>query len=230
MLFPDPSHLTAEDIFQLYTHFTPQCRKLVIAPLPEKYVHSTPDLQKYFVIANDTDWNDYIYSAKNLAELHGKKLAKKKNLISQFIRLYPDYHFTEITVADYDELIAFTHYWGQTQNIDNEYLLAEFSAIDIVLKNFDLFPCQGLKLYASGKLVAFSIWSPQTTDMATVHFEKSDAMIKGAAQYINNKIAQDIAQKYSFINREQDMGDMGLRQAKHSYQPTRMLPFYKLYI
>jgi len=59
--------------------------------------------------------------------------------------------------------------------------------------------------------------------MVTVHFEKFDRRFKGASQMINRETARLVRPRFAWINREQDMGDEGLRQAKRSYGPDRML-------
>ncbi|MBF0297913.1 MAG: hypothetical protein HQK51_04295, partial [Oligoflexia bacterium] len=42
------------------------------------------DFLKYFELIIDESFSDYVYDTKKLVELKGAKLAKKKNLISQF--------------------------------------------------------------------------------------------------------------------------------------------------
>ena len=229
LLFPTFNGLLAEDIYELFL----ECRKrhpnVQITAISQNNLKKLPDIEKYFTVHNDKDWNDYIYITQDLVNLPGKKLAKKKNLISQFHRLYPDNQTREITSSDSNEILDFCIKWRSFQTNSDEYMTAEAEAIKIIFNNWDMFPCEGLKLYANGILCSFTVWSPQTTDMATVHFEKSNPNYKGAAQVINNQIAKEILKKnFKYINREQDMGDVGIRQAKHSYQPYRMLPFYEL--
>ena len=228
LLFPIGEFVSAQDLHKMNNCCEKIHKNVEIMVVPEDYVTNTPDLNEYFHIYNDEDWNDYVYSVESLRNLSGKKLAKKKNLISQFKRLYPDYYLKEITGNDYDEILDFSYYWKEAQNRQDDYLDIEFEAIKLMLKNWDLLPSKGLKLYAENKLCAFAIYSPQTEEMVTVHFEKFDPNVKGAAQLINHETALRVEDSILFINREQDMGDPGIRQAKRSYQPLSMMPYYRL--
>jgi len=42
----------------------------------------------------------------------------------------------------------------------------------------------------------------------------------GMYQYVNQSFAAILPEKYERINREQDLGDAGLHQAKTSYRPA----------
>ena len=228
LLAPLGEKFTAGKLYQLNNCCKKIHKDVQIMVVSEEYISNSPNLNEYFSIKNDEDWNDYVYCTESLVNLSGKKLAKKKNLISQFKRLYPDYSMKDITNRDYDELMDFCYYWKKMHKDNDDYLDIEFEAIKTILNNWDRLPCQGLKLYVNEKLCAFSIYSQQTSEMATIHYEKYDPLIKGAGQVINHEAAKILIDKYKYINREQDMGIEGIRQAKRSYQPVRMVPFYRL--
>jgi len=235
-LFPIGEYFSTEDLFHLYNSFKIKYKEIEILGVFENYINSNPNLNDYFLIKNDENLNDYIYKTENLVKLPGKKLAKKKNLISQFMRLYPDFIIKPIEANDYYEILGFCNYWKKTHKAESENINIEFEAIKTILSHWDLFQCKGLKLYSNSKLstenfnalCAFSIYSRQTDDMATVHFEKFNSQIKGAGQVINQETAKLLINDFKFINREQDMGSTGIRQAKRSYQPERMLAYYRL--
>jgi len=228
LLTPSLEGVTAEELFAIYNVFKQKYPDVMITPMPEKYA-TMPDITKYFSVVNDLDWNDYVYTAESLVSLSGKVLSKKKNLVSQFIRAYPDYYVQPITENDCSEITTFCNMWATSHDLKDEYLEVEMQAISIIMQHWALFPAQGVKLYANGTLCAFAVWSPQNSEMASVHFEKCDVAFKGAGQMINWVTAKNIvATGYEFINREQDMGLQGIRQAKRSYNPVKMIGFLRV--
>ena len=59
--------------------------------------------------------------------------------------------------------------------------------------------------------------------MLVVHFEKGRPGYKGVYQAINQLFLADAGPGYTLVNREQDLGDDGLRQSKLSYNPVGFL-------
>jgi hypothetical protein len=77
--------------------------------------------------------------------------------------------------------------------------------------------------------VAFSIYEAISPTTVAVHFERALRSYKGLYQVINCETAKVIlSQGFEFINREEDLGDAGLRDAKMSYHPTEIIPAYEL--
>ena len=93
------------------------------------------------------------------------------------------------------------------------------------LASFPLFPlCMiGGLIRAEGKVVAFTLGERLTEDTFDVHFEKAYADVQGAYAMINREFVRRELSDYTYINREEDMGIPGLRQAKLSYQPDSLV-------
>ena len=112
-----------------------------------------------------------------------------------------------------------------------ESLQMEYAALKQALGIIDRSLMDGLAITVEGKLAAFSIFSCLTPSTYDIHFEKSDLSFKGAAQVINHETAKYLKDKCKFVNREQDLGIKGLRQAKLSWEPHILFkPFLLTFI
>ena len=59
-----------------------------------------------------------------------------------------------------------------------------------------------------------------------IHIEKAHINYEGAYQAINNLFLKNCCETAIFINREQDLGISGLRNAKESFKPHNMVKKY----
>ena len=85
--------------------------------------------------------------------------------------------------------------------------------------------CGGI-YYVDSQPVAYTLGEELALGRTfVIHFEKAvDAdRYKGLYQFINQAFAAILPDKYDTINREQDLGDPGLRQAKESYNPVAFI-------
>lgn len=223
--FPVGNSFHAADLAELVKSFQEQFDHATLILIPDDWETSFPGLGGCFHIWEDRDWVDYVYASEDLALLKGKKLAKKKNLISQYIRQYPDYHVLPINAGHKEVILSFATKWKRERNADGIHLNSEMQALQYTMEQWDILPVQGYIICHQNKISAFSIFSRQTPDMATIHYEKYNPDMKGAAQLVNWEVARIIHQNYRWINREQDMGLEGLRRAKESYDPAYLVSF-----
>jgi hypothetical protein len=84
-------------------------------------------------------------------------------------------------------------------------------------------------LRVGGAAAAFTMASVLGDTLYT-HAERADTAFKGAYQMINAEFAADALRAYNiaWINREEDVGDLSLRQAKESYYPAFMREKYRV--
>jgi len=228
LFLPAGRPLPAEELGYLSGELQRRGMSGSISMVPEAYLARHPDLAKFYTIKKRRDHADYIYSVEKLISLRGKKLHKKRNLIAQFKRSWPNY--TVVPIAGEVKQACWKlaqSLMAQNLNISRT-IREEHLALQRAFSNFERIGVEGLAILVAGKLAAFSVFSRLNDKMFDIHFEKSDQAYKGAAQVINNETAAFLAPRCEFINREQDLGIEGLRQAKRSYNPERIESPYRL--
>lgn len=191
------------------------------------YIEFFPQVEKYYTIEENRDHAEYIYLTHKLSSLKGDKLHKKKNLISQFEKLYPGYQVQSLGSENLHEISGFTRLLLDRMDPVPEALEIEYKAIQRCLDHFDELNMEGLVIHVEDQIAAYSMFSRLNSFTYDIQFEKSDYSFKGAAQIINWKTAEFLEDKCTYINREQDMGIQGLRQAKLSYEPEVLfIPYF----
>ena len=165
---------------------------------------------------------DYLYKAEELATLSGNRFHKKKNLLNQFLKLYPGYSYMPMTLDCVEAVLKMQEEWYQWREcLVSPALLAENTAVERVLRYWDVLPgLTGGVVMLNGKVVAYTVGEPLTDDTLVVHFEKGTTEFKGIYQAVNCFFARQEGDAYTYFNREQDLDDEGLRKAKESYNPT----------
>ncbi len=172
-------------------------------------------------------WSDYIYESSALASLSGKKLHKKKNRFNKFVKAYPDYKFESVTTENISCVGEFYNMFIKDNPAENERLRAEEGIIRRLLDEYSLLGLKGGMLTVDGEVVAFA-FGERVGDTLYVHFEKANRAFDGAYEAINCLFVRNFAEDSAFVDREEDMGDEGLRQAKSAYCPIKMVDKYEV--
>ena len=76
------------------------------------------------------------------------------------------------------------------------------------------------------KIIAFTIGSKINNETFDIHIEKADRDFEGAFALINQEFAKRLDPCFKYINREEDLGIEGLRKAKLSYYPIKLIEKY----
>lgn len=179
-----------------------------------------------FTIEPDRDNADYVYRVKDLAELAGRRYAKKRNLVKQCLEVYEcRYERVEADVvsecADMQDRWCRARRCGQTPGLCREYVAVRES-----FSHWKTLGLVGGAVRINGRIEAFAIGEALRPDTAVCHFEKAMPGFQGLGQLINQWFARYALEGFEFENREQDLGIAGLRQAKKSYHPAHMVEKY----
>jgi len=185
-------------------------------PLEYKEWYENNLSQNNFRFIEDRDNFDYLYFREDLANLSGKALHKKKNLVNFFMNNY-SVQVKPLDIYTIEDARAILLSWKNTRSSD---LSSDFEECSLALDFFEQLHLNGIIVYADGSPVGFSLGEfLQENRMFVVLFEKGISSYKGVYQFTNCSQARSLSSSVKLINREQDLGDEGLRQAKMTYRP-----------
>lgn len=179
-----------------------------------------------FDIREDRDNFDYVYLVEKLISLSGRKLHSKKNHLNAFRKMYPQAEYLAITEEIIPACRVELESWYQmrlTDEPDDPFIDWERRAILEVFDDYEYFGLRGGAIRLDGRIIAFTFGEQLNTDSVVVHVEKADPNIRGAYPAINQGYVANNWSAMTYINREEDMGHEGLRKAKESYKPEKMI-------
>lgn len=175
-----------------------------------------------YQVVEDRDNFDYLYRRQDLATLRGRNYHKKRNLIKAFVQsntytakpLRSEFHNDALQVLDE---------WRQGAGVEGDYQ----AALEALNTMESLQLCGGI-YYVESRPVAYVLGEELAGGTTfVIHFEKAVPGYKGLYQFINQSFAAILPEVYEYINREQDLGEPGLRQAKLSYLPAGFIEKFK---
>ena len=188
--------------------------------LPELYAKAFEKSFPNVKISTSRATYDYIYSRQSLSEFSGKALHAKKNHRNKFFALYGDsYRYRVMTSEDVPACHKFNKEWYELNSAFS--LSEERISTEKLLDNFDALGLSGGMIFVNDKLCAYTLASDNYdgSDTIIIHTEKGLYDIKGVYPTICSEFLRQSATSYEFVNREDDVGDEGLRKSKMSYNP-----------
>jgi hypothetical protein len=175
-----------------------------------------------YQVIEDRDNFDYLYRREDLATLSGRHYHKKRNLIKAFTSAHP-YAAHPLRQEFRDDALQVLENWRIEATTDGDYVAAR----EALERMEELQLCGGLYTVAE-RPVAYVLGEELACGTSfVIHFEKAIAGYKGLYQFINQSFAAILPETYHSINREQDLGEPGLRQAKLSYNPEGFVEKFK---
>ena len=224
MFFPLGSQDIQSTMFEITEQFG---LPITLRPLSQRMTDQMASLYPDVIPEFRRGLCDYIYDTSDLATLSGKKFHKKRNHLNKFIKTY-SYEYIAVTSENIDILKnAAVHLYTDEDKLDSG-LSDEYYAINELINNFDTLGLKAGVITIDGNIAAYSIGEVQNGDTALIHTEKADRNYDGAYAAINYEFIRHEFTGTKFVNREEDMGIDGLRQAKTSYNPIAFNNVYSI--
>ena len=194
----------------------------------EWFKKASARLGKDIDIQYDRDNSDYVYLAQGLINLKGKKYDGKRNHINKFKKTYA-YEYVKFAPEHVPYAIEITEEWCRQKNCDCENdIHCEKNANIELLNNIQHLNVTGALIKVDGQFQAYTVGEMLNADTAVIHIEKANFSINGLYAFINNQFCANEWHHATYINREQDLGEEGLRKAKLSYNPYKIIDKYTI--
>ncbi|MGQ9645386.1 MAG: DUF2156 domain-containing protein [Thermodesulfobacteriota bacterium] len=199
-----------------------------IVRVPESMLVEIDWARKGMQAELDRDQSDYIYLIKDLVKLEGRRYHRKRNHIKQFKEKY-SYQYLPLTPQWISECLRLETDWCDLRHCEAVPGLANESiAIKEALTHFDQLNMKGGVILIDGKLEAFTLGEPLNPETVVIHIEKANPAFEGLYPMVNQTFLEQEWSAYLYVNREQDLGEEGLRKAKESYFPHHMIHKYTI--
>ncbi|MDL2289190.1 phosphatidylglycerol lysyltransferase domain-containing protein [Clostridia bacterium OttesenSCG-928-F22] len=177
-----------------------------------------------FAFSENRDYEDYIYDAEELRTLQGRKLHGKRNHINKFMAMYGNnFEYAPMQQQDVAECLALYETWIENKGGDLTEYEDERISLTQALTNLEALGLKGCVVRINGKIEGFSVGAQLNDKTAVIHIEKGNDTIQGIFPVVNQLFVKNQWKDCEFINREEDMGIPGLRRAKMSYNPVRLV-------
>jgi hypothetical protein len=183
---------------------------------------------KQYPVKPDRENDDYLYLRSELAELPGNRFHSKKNRINHFTSRYT-YTVEPFSTVHLASALALLDKWEKLHNrAGNDSLDAEIAANREGLKLADKLGLSGVVVLTETGVSAFALGVRLNSTTTVCLFEKADPELEGVAQLVNREFSRCQPKEITYINRQQDLGKPGLREAKNSYHPVAMVRKFRV--
>lgn len=230
--FPIGDYTNSEElktaIYAVRDYFRDMGRPLVFGRVAAEQAAALEGLDFEYTAEEDRDNFDYLYNVQKLSTLSGKKLDGKRNHINKLKKLHT-YEYEEISNKNISACKDILEKWYTERNYtENTSLVAERKANLILIENYEVLKVKGAIIKIDGKPEAFTFGEKLSENTVVIHAEKANAEIDGIYPFINQQFLVNQWSDLEYVNREQDLGVEGLRKAKLSYNPVRLVEKYTI--
>ncbi len=171
---------------------------------------------------------DYVYRTEELIRLSGGAYRAKRNHLNYLLRSFRTI-YEPVTKSSIGSCLGLAATWCKFhQSEEDPNVLGEWDAIREALHHFGKLQIEGGTMLVNGRPEAFSLGERLNRQTAVVHIEKANTEIRGLYNAINQQFCERQWADTPFINREQDLGEPGLRKAKLSYNPDHLVEKFRI--
>ncbi|QWV96058.1 DUF2156 domain-containing protein [Geomonas nitrogeniifigens] len=177
---------------------------------------------------------DYLHLKDEMAQLNGKQYHKKKNRVNYFLNR----HRHRVEFLDDGHLpgaLALLEEWGRVRTeivprgaAQGGSVQGEVEGAAEALRLYRELGLSGVVVLVDDVVRGFALGERLNRETAVCHFEKGDLFMEGLYQLLDREFSRLLFTDCTYLNREQDLGEESLRQAKLSYHPVELVVKYRV--
>lgn len=178
-----------------------------------------------FAIEEDRDYAEYIYRKEKMESFSGSDLRKRRGEIHQFWNRTGDRTSIEfIGESNFPEVLSFEKDWvnSNKETHDREALERDVRMVERQLDYYNALHLSGILIRIDGN-VAGICYGMNLGDTYDVIVEKADRSIPHIYKVLRQESTKRCATGCSYVNMEEDVGVLGLRDLKKAYRPEYLL-------
>ncbi len=186
---------------------------------------TTAELDDRFIVEPQPEHFDYLYRRTAIAGLQGTKLRGKRSQIRK-LEDYNGYRTDRLLKEHLPGCRRVNQEWQEWRGkrADSD----EADAVSVCLDNFEQLQLEGTVILIDGRIEGFSVSERLNSNTMVVHFEKASPRYPDLFSALIWQSCNQYDEEIEWINRAQDKGLPGLRQAKRSWNPTRMIEKFRI--
>jgi hypothetical protein len=214
--------------FQLLEEYAQnQSFEIQYYPLTPKHINTIKQLfPEQFEFFPVRERFEYIYLKERLATLKGRALQSKRNNINHLTKNF-DWKYEIMNDAHIEDCKKLEQAWNTAQGTTSgSDLELENRVIMRCFEYYKILNIAGGVIRLNGNIAAFSFGCHLNSNTYLILFEKAHPNIRGLYSIISQQFILHNAMQYTYINKEEDCGDPGLRIAKMQYHPDILQEIY----
>ena len=173
-------------------------------------------------VGEDRSQWEYLHSVRELVELKGNRFSRKRSHFVQFTRRYP-FRYRSLEGDALESVLEGQELWMKEQPASLALEREDAAVRELVAQRGNIPGLLAGVLDVNGCPAAYTVGEALDDETIVIHFEKALRRYSGAYQAINRMFLENVAGSFTMVNREEDMGDEGMRVAKMSYHPVDFL-------
>jgi len=182
-----------------------------------------------------TDWDnfDYILSVDAIKDYKGSHLMNKRNHANHFRKRY-EFQSVAFNLKNDQDVTSIMTLCTEWMKAKMEKDGSEHDAELVAMERLFQLPLSSKNFVALGitladKTIAFIISEIINNEYSLIHFQKADTTHKGVSEVLMQTLAHEMGNRgLSYMNYEQDLGILGLREGKKGYAPSSYLEKYRV--